>query len=241
MKIACFLVFLFGNFAVCTRMAIELESEIISKRQTLSSKSTNQNQTGIMLDPFMCSPSPVAVEVPAFWPRHVKLWRCMGSAYALDVFKCGMAKEDHFLLKVMLDPDDRNFSGLVSMTNHTECIEKCIKKEKVCNTTTHKLDRKNCQCVCRGDFQCGPLQTWDTNNCKCICKSLANACPGYAHTKIWNNNTCKCECQDKLVKRCQHYRKVIDPNTCKCLCPRKPCPKGQVFQQASCKCVVSTG
>ena len=241
MKIVCFLVLLFGNFAVGTRIPIELESEIISKRQTLNSKSTNQNQTGITLDPFICSPAPVAVKVPlpAFWPRHVKLWRCMGSVYAIDLFKCGMKKEDHLLLKVMLDPSDNNFSGLVSMTNHTECTEKCFKKEKDCNTSTHILDPNACQCMCRGDFQCGPLKTWDTSSCKCICKSLANACPGYAHTKIWNDNTCKCECQDKLVKKCQNFGKVIDPNTCNCLCPSKTCPKGQVFQQASCKCVVS--
>ena len=116
--------------------------------------------SGIELDAFMCSLTPVVVKVPfpAFWPRHVKLWRCMGSAYAIDVFKCGMAKEDHFLLKVMLDSYDTDYSGRVPMTNHTKCTEKCIKKEKDCNSTTHKLNPNTCQCKCRDDFQCGPLK-----------------------------------------------------------------------------------
>jgi hypothetical protein len=106
----------------------------------------------------MCAPYPVPVKVPwpAIWPRHVKLWRCMGSTYADDTFECGMAQEDHFQLRLDFS---HTHSTLVPMTNHTACNPfQCIKKEKDCDNTSHVFDPGNCNCNCRDNVSCGPIK-----------------------------------------------------------------------------------
>ena len=111
--------------------------------------------SGVHLENFLCKPWPVAVKVPppSFWPRHVKLWRCMGYVYSPDTFECGMKKEDHVLLKVKLSPYD-DYEGIVPVTNHTQCGSQCIVKKKDCDNATHTLNPYSCMCNCRNSFAC---------------------------------------------------------------------------------------
>lgn len=106
----------------------------------------------------MCKASPAAVAVPspAVWPKHVELWRCMGSPYALNHFKCGAISEDLFLLKVKLSYFDMGYPGTLLMSNHTSCGQTCILKDKDCNVATHFLNTNSCQCNCRDYVQCPP-------------------------------------------------------------------------------------
>ena len=104
-----------------------------------------------------CQPTAVPVEVPppAVWPSHVKLWRCIGSVFALGLLECGVIKEAPFRLNVTISLDKVTFTaGTVPMTNHTACAAQCIVKKKDCNNATHKLYPKSCLCNCRDDNKC---------------------------------------------------------------------------------------